>query len=452
LKYIFLLFFVCLTQSSQAQKLSSEEFRKEMEITLSILLDVHANPYAFQKEEAYHYFKDSILNTCNLKDSIPVITAYKYFSKLVSLIKCAHSGAFPPIDMEGVVNQFPQGIKILEHIGYISKDFPDFDLQLGDQVLSINGIPWHEILSEGKQLHSSDGISPLNIYLFEKRIGFDVPILLNNPKEYILEIQRNSKAMKVIVEASKSVVLSNTSPNYAFSLIGTKSNIGLIRVEKFPSNEKLIYEFEKFCRITRNVLKRKKIKDLIIDIRDNGGGDRIDLLLRIFTPFSFDLMQSSSLDTTNLFKYKNDLVFHGYSYEQIIKLPAQSTSSRQVDFQGELSLDLNLYVFVNGRTASAASHFASLVQEHQLGVIVGSETGGRASGCNGTVYGSYYLPFSKVEIFLPLMVNIYAVNQVENPDHGVIPDFPIKEAMTDKFELTKLIEFIEVGVQKKGSR
>ncbi|PHR43714.1 MAG: hypothetical protein COA32_15785 [Fluviicola sp.] len=438
---LFFLMFVCACQVAHSQKISRKEFQEEIEIAVLVLTDVHANPFAFQTEEGLIQLKDSILHEHNSKDSISVLTAFQCYANLVSSIKCAHSGAYRTKELDSTIHPFPVEIKIIEEKGFIARNYPVLNLFTGDQIVSINNIAWKSIFVKGKNLHSSDGDSPLNGALFERRYNLDIPIILGNPVDFKAVTLHDGVLVESDFDASRMAASPRICQSFNFCIVGADKNIGLIKVINFPSDEKSIADFEKFCMKTLSKLERKKIKDVIIDIRDNGGGDRIDLLLRNFTSTSFKLM-SSTIDTSNLTKYSRELVFHGTTYENVLKTPAKSQLARQVDFQGDLYLDINIYVLVNGRTASAASHFASLVKEHDLGKIAGTETGGRAAGCNGNLYCSYFLSNSGIELHFPLMVNTYAVDQVDNPNHGVFPDIIIKEELSDDLELTKLIEII----------
>lgn len=424
-----------------SQRIAGKEFCEEIEMAVSVLTEVHANPFAFQTKEGLNQLKDSIVQEYNSLDSISILDAFQCYANLLSSIKCAHSGAYRTKKLDSTINEFPLKIKVINGNGFIAQNYPELNLFIGDQVVSINDISWKSVFEKGKKLHSSDGDSPLNCALFERRGNLDIPIILGNPIDFKVITLHDGAIVESSFDPSGTSFSTPKCQGFDFSLVGDERKIGLIKVFSFPADEKSIANFEKFCTKVRNKLERKKIKDVIIDIRDNGGGDRIDLLLRNFTPISFKLM-SSTIDTLGLAKYSKDLIFHGTTYENVLKIPTKSEPSRQVDYQGDLYLDLNLYVLVNGRTASAASHFASLVKEHDLGNIAGTETGGRASGCNGNVYCSYFLPYSGIELYFPLMVNTYAVDQLNNPNHGVFPDIFIEEELSDDLELVKLIDII----------
>ena len=89
----------------------------------------------------------------------------------------------------------------------------------------------------------------------------------------------------------------------------------------------------------------------------------------------------------------------------------------------------NLIVLVDRKTASAAEHFASLMQLNKAAKVVGEQTLG--AGC-GYVNGGtkYFLPNSKLQLFMPDCVRYRAdgVNEVE----GVVPDVNLWQENDDK--------------------
>ena len=163
------LIFICTYQVLHSQKISGDEFHEEIEMAVSILTEVHANPFAFQTEEGLNRLKDSILQEYNSLDSISILTAFQCYANLVSSIKCAHSGAYRTKKLDSIINEFPLKIKIIDGKGLIAQNYPALNMYIGDQIVSINGISWKSIFVKGKKFHSSDGDSPLNAALFEKR-------------------------------------------------------------------------------------------------------------------------------------------------------------------------------------------------------------------------------------------------------------------------------------------
>jgi C-terminal processing protease CtpA/Prc len=433
-----------------AQNISITDFQKEIEITKAILLDLHPSPLDYQSNEKLSYLCDSLKQENLNVDSISILYAYQRYAAIVSAIKCSHSGVYLPGHIDSSLKHFPFKIRILEKQGYIIQGNNQYDsTKFGDRIISINDLPMETILKRGIALHSAAGLSQLNYKKFEKSVGRSIAILMNNPNSYKLTLARNGSDTLIInsIPSSKKHSSINSNP-FTFEIKKKEEvDIALFTIHNFPTY-KQSFDFELFCEKNVKLISRKKIKNVVIDLRDNGGGDYIHLLLRYFASESFEKFESTILRTENIDKYKKNLVTYNLQYNDSKGFYLNPDYFPTIDYQGKMKLDVNLYVLVNGYTASAASHFAALVKEHKLGTIVGNETGGKFTGNNGTAYGSCFLPYSGIEIYVPLAKNVYAVAQHKNSDNGVIPDIKIKAELKKDLEMDHLIKII-IDYKKK---
>jgi hypothetical protein len=160
-----------------------------------------------------------------------------------------------------------------------------------------------------------------------------------------------------------------------------------------------------------------KIKHLIVDVRNNGGGTdpTFEKAFSYLTSLSFKennfayvifnkipLVQyfdwnsadkeNQKREQTNYVYWLNDNfpVFSNGKYFQNQKYnPVWYPDSNR--FKGKI------YLLINENTASAASHFASLVKGYSDANVVGIETGGGYYGHNGHTSVQYILPHSKIK-------------------------------------------------------
>ncbi len=166
----------------------------------------------------------------------------------------------------------------------------------------------------------------------------------------------------------------------------------------------------------------KRIKKLIIDLRDNPGGDLISVVnsLGFFVPLGKTVIQIDYSD------------------------PSRNSSLRSV---GDLKKPYyqKLVVLINGDTASAAELFAGNIRDHKLGTIVGTTSYGK-----GTVQEFINLPplydkdlgyvkLTTAEYLLPSGTPVNEVGirpdvRVVNPKHSFADeDFePLKPLFTYK--------------------
>jgi len=82
----------------------------------------------------------------------------------------------------------------------------------------------------------------------------------------------------------------------------------------------------------------------------------------------------------------------------------------------------------NGSNTSATYTMLLLAKTYGFAKFVGSESGGNLQGINGSQYVFFYLPYSKMEVDIPL---IYTQPTKRRPDRGVKPDIEVKIMQRD---------------------
>jgi C-terminal processing protease CtpA/Prc len=205
--------------------------------------------------------------------------------------------------------------------------------------------------------------------------------------------------------------------------------------------------FENFCRNTFAMLKLKPgIKTLVIDIRQNAGGNysNCHLLFSYLAQQPFqeykqvsarikklpesslvsdeysggDPDDVSSLLNDNFYKANNGKYYITDSLNAVINpLPQR--------FNGKV------LVVVNGEVSSAAAYFASLVKNAGRGKIIGEETRGGAYMHNGFRNVVYELPNSKIQFAFSIANVVHSLAEREDYGRGVQPDYPKPSALED---------------------
>jgi len=139
-------------------------------------------------------------------------------------------------------------------------------------------------------------------------------------------------------------------------------------------------------------LNQQNISGLVIDLRNNGGGS---------------IKEAS--DIAGMFIDKGPLgIFKAQKKEVVIK-----------DFNRGSSFNKPLIVLTNNYSASASEYFSGIIQDYNLGIIMGSRTFGKGSGQIITPLDekNEQLGYTKVTIEL-----IYKVSGISYQGDGIIPD------------------------------
>ncbi len=200
-------------------------------------------------------------------------------------------------------------------------------------------------------------------------------------------------------------------------------------------------------------MNKRGYKQVIIDIRSNGGGNPgISALL-----FSF----LTAKPFHNVYNYRTrtiDIAYPEYAiadgnrklsdddirsnknflYQRFDKDSAAGTYIGNARLkEGQLenyppdkdAFSGNVYVLTGGGTVSAATYFASLVQKNKRGLIVGKETGSGEQATTAAWFLNYLLPRTKSVLTIPI-TELYFFNSTTDNGRGVIPD---KEVPMEKF-------------------
>jgi len=210
--------------------------------------------------------------------------------------------------------------------------------------------------------------------------------------------------VKQIVAEAKG---DNNKPGYApeFLQRAKFENYMIRKVERLDGN----IGYLKFNIFVDTFLSKKTLvaamgfiansSALIIDLRQNGGGDShtCSFLLGYFLPDSTLISQRRSRSNNSLSK--------GY---------INHVSSLQ-----KFSQDVPVYILVSKRTSSAAEAFAYTLQASRRAVIIGDTTKGEANP------GYLYALNKEMYIMIPAFESINPITKTNWQAKGVIPDIKI---------------------------
>ncbi len=350
----------------------------------------------------------------------------------------------------------------------------DRALRAGDEIYAINGVSTPQVVaqlmpylradgsSDGKRLrqlsHDRPDTSQVDIVL---------PLLLPPANGmYVLGVRRSPKGAAVtgsVAAVAGSIALAPINLNikvkatslaardaalhaqgvrpidesFAFEV---KNNVGYLKLPTFSFwNSK--FDWAAFINTSFAQLQAQSVPNLVIDIRDNEGGDgaigNLVLSHLITKPLGYEVTQSVTayervpyelaryLDTWDFsfFDRTGDVlpITEGTAkgLYQLKSRPAAQEFIQPLDrpYRGKT------YLLVGPENSSATFVMAHLAQQSGAATLVGQPTGGNLRGLNGGQLLWVTLPNSGVAVDIPLLAARYSAN---TPDTSVQPDVPVK--------------------------
>ena len=420
LKQIF--FYIILIPTvvlGQNKVYSKQQVVKDLEFLKSKLIDQHPNIHIYTSKEEFSVFFENI----SIPDSLTELEAYNLITTSNKVIKDGHTLFYPSSkwiknnNLNGLFIPFQpfwDGNKLYVSKNYSSSD----DLQIGTEIVSINGIESSELILEMQQKMMNDGNNynystwVLNVFFYEYFSYF-----YGSSKEYIIKLNIGGVEKDIIVKGiAKSklfeIIRSNKiGADIGISLeIDKERNVGVLTIKDWHTDVLRKYYKQKFISEIKKVINKiesENIQDLIIDVRDNQGGrlKYSEYLLSYLLNEPFVLVEQ-------YYKKKKGNIIQCTGPEGGTHHPMEN------NFTG------NIYVLINGGSFSNSGIFCSVLRKHQRAIFIGEPTDGSEYVLCGSPK-NITLPNTGIQVELPRLQFMIKSNE-DNLLHSVIPDYYIK--------------------------
>jgi C-terminal processing protease CtpA/Prc len=191
---------------------------------------------------------------------------------------------------------------------------------------------------------------------------------------------------------------------------------------------------KQFYQEAFDAMSSKGTKTLVLDLRNNGGGeDELGKLLLSYLvdkPFQYyDQLVINALAFPNFQKYTAIPKAPPDSVERMAngKYRALENSHPNLGLQQPSSPTFQgkVFILINAGCFSTTAEFLSVVHFRKRGTFIGEEAGGGYYGNTSGPVPALTLPHTKVVVYVPLVSYYLAVKGYKAASHGVLPDQPI---------------------------
>jgi hypothetical protein len=200
----------------------------------------------------------------------------------------------------------------------------------------------------------------------------------------------------------------------------------ILRIKTFDKNALRMakQDFELFLRASFEVLHQQKIAHLILDLRDNLGGD---------DDFARHLLTYVLKKPFKMYAYLEVTPhYQGFGKIQVSnsgKFLHTSHTNLQTHFPQKLAFQGKIYALINGASFSATAEVASILHQNRRAVLVGEETGGGYTGNTSGISHTHYLKKIGLKIRIPQWA--YYLTSHTPTRRGVMPDYAVQESIAD---------------------
>ncbi len=423
----------------------------------------HADLYAHRDKAEYDLHYDKMLSA--LDKPMSLFDAQVYFQRFVAYGNVAHARIEFPREAHRRFEDrggksFPIYLRIAEGRSYVGEDYSGHaDVRPGDEILSLNGIAMAVWLERTAAHISAD-----TAYIAHSLLEFTFPrylwLELGEVPEFELRLRTALGAEKTIVIAARSAeereqLAADRPPNFSldnelrsFELLD--NSVAFLRPGPFYNAEdpSAMWDntaFTAFIDGAFDAFLEAGALKLIIDLRDNPGGDNSfsDPMLAWIAdrPFRFaseflirssdeaaasnqarlDASPGAAANVSRLMAERYAQVPRGEQFAFDIPLAAPREDRR---FDGEV------YALINRHSYSNTVNVAAILQDYGFGTIVGEKTSDMA-----TTYGAmetFTLPLTGISVGFP-KAHIIRPSGDTRTD-GVTPDWTIESPLTPAAE------------------
>jgi len=432
-----------------------QQLHADLAFLKSVLEEAHPSLYRYTSKDsidARFAAADSQLN-----QPLTDMQFWKIVQPVVATIRSGHTTVYPSNNYvewgyKFGLRRMPLSVYVLNGHLYAAW-FPEDcgNLFRGARITAIDGNPGTVVLASLKPFVSPEGyndqIVNYNIEtsfsdLYGRVFGFkreyDVAFIDSSGKiqHAIIKSYKNNyhdttNQYKLIHEQEKSEVEKAVDINYFKDVPGTVE----LKIKSFS--------YIKDCRaFDAGLFKRlqdQKVKNLIIDLRGDGGGSLgIGIDMMRYMVRNFVVPANMITAVTNEYSFDKYIVYPGSDTlrKSVLVKTGKHEYAAINDYQftfpssGYLFTN-NVYLLIDKGTFSAATIFAANLRAQRNVTILGDETGGGEAGTDGSGFSMVRLPNTGLLLRLPQFW-MQTTTRNKNTGRGVIPDITIIPSIEDR--------------------
>lgn len=441
---------------------SSKQLQEDYSIFKKALETTYPSLYRFTDSLIMSKYLDNNFKSLNQPESETEF--YKLIAATCAKANDEHLIPTPSKDyyrsLENTHHYFPFSLKIIDRRFYVLATAQSNNaIPVGSEILSINGRSVEEILNTLLPTIPSDGyIQTFNIRHLEdysmaeedNLLDLNYPIFIEDTATYRIEFidkdDKSTKKIKMVAgldyKSYKNFFYSRNKLEAPLAFKYLKKNVAYLRISSFLRWHRTRFK-QDFYALYDSIFRELNLKhtqNLILDLRNNEGGDGTgEKLLTYLLTKPYKHFESTELKfvgyppVVDYLENGKDLFFADSLVDRT-NTGMYRLKKAYMPLLGEQQPDTNhyrgnLYVLINGASGSMASVIASFLKGNGRGIFIGEESGGTMEGNTSHQSARLVLPNSKIRIAIPLIKTTNAVAFTKG--RGVEPDYHVTPKIDD---------------------
>lgn len=460
------------------ESFSQEKMKKDLDIFKEIRLKVNSGLYKYRTNEqidSTYRWAEKEISKANT-----YIDFYNIICQLTDFEGSSHNETGLPDKYFNSLwkesyGYFPYPIKWIA--GKWLFNYKDGEIPLGSEIIDVNGMPIAEVIDNLYKYYHTDGVNitgkriPIGAY-FSKYFRFNYgqqdsfqisyynKAVASKEKVTLRSVSYSEYLKKFHKRHSKpfdKLYYVDLKGNQKYSYKELNASTGLLSIGSFSMGNQTSKEHQVYAAFLDSVftnVKRQNLKNLIVDVRLNSGGDDPNDILTYSYLTSRKFQESKqvwiSFKKVPLLKHYDSSIprflrpFGVGKYNRRFRrrFPTEkdgkyyiskAENEMQVWEPNEIAFTGDIYLLTSPSVNSAGSLFASMVAGNQNTIVIGEETMGGYYGHNGHTPMGYVLPNSKIitELFVENIEQDVPIKANQLSNRGLIPDHNIPQSFED---------------------
>jgi len=444
--------------------ISKEEAVADLNFYFKVIDKQHGNPYLYISRDDFQQLIEQKI------EALPAQVTYQQLSTILiqlnQQIRCGHTNvSFGEILNSEESDFFPYPVSIIDGDFYI--DFEDGVLPHATKIESINGISGEQLWRELSLLPTTDGFAETKVKRdIEKKFGYyfflrygpqsTFQVGYNSPQGELLEAEVTAEPARTMLSNNYYRPVFKTHERYihfthqdaidSLQTLVLTLNTFNAHPEWFYNRMMLSYDEE---------AERFSFDNLVIDLRNNEGGDR-RLLNILYQLVAGEALSDPSVNSTRSLQIQREQLksingsvrddkatnAEDYLNARFINKKDNAFETDQYDWYAKdfkLELDLSklkfegqVYVLTSGSTYSAAADLARILSRLDNVKLIGEETGGGHEARTANMILNYQLPNTNMKLQVPVIFEKFMNADADNGiGRGTFPDYYVVQTRQD---------------------